>query len=487
MGKLLSSIEEKHAIQRGNDALAHSFLKYIGRSNSLVLKGNDKTYKDCFIKPILLNLDHSFVCIDKDGELMKSTGYYLEKKAKFKVQCLNLQNPDLSNHYNPLTYIEYGAKNKHSSLTQELDIFFCPFKDNITSIPFLIYQDIYQIFDWQIKTIKLFEYFCESFVRHEPEENRNLHYFHTILQQYIDSYKNNTLIDGESEFERRATFACKDVKNSYYDYFKSLKPKIRFHSVNDFVNATRCFEKPEFVKLTGSNDIDIPSFLDQKTALFIIPSNTDKDLNSLINLFLNQMERVLDLASIIDNGTPAKLYNGEWGAKPEPVICDGPDGRQKFDEYPFPRKDKPPVTVILDNEDLFDVCPAEAKRPPMKTISIYKDYNSYSYKPLTRSARHLDVNSFSDTFIFDKVGMDSVDEMLHFDPKKNPSTKLYGREINGIEAFNDKQKQIRSDSTKILNYRPGTEYLLPRLDLSKEDQYRYLAEAPHGKSYEFKP
>lgn len=486
MGKLLSSTEE-NAIQRGNDALAHSFLEHIGRSNSLALKGDDEDYKDCFVKPILLNLDHSFVCIDKDGELMKSTGYYLEEKAGFKVQCLNLQNPDLSNHYNPLTYIEYGAKNKHSSLTQELDIFFCPFKDNITSIPFLLYQDVYQIFTWQINTIKLFEGFFGSLFCREPEETRNLHYFHTILQQYIDLYKKNALVDGESEFEKRAALYCKDVKNSYYDYFRSIDSKIKFHSVNDFVNATSCFGKPEFVKLTESNDIDIPSFLDQKTALFIIPSNTDKDLNFLINLFLNQMERVLDLASIIDNGTPAKLYNGEWGVKPEPVILDGMNGKQTYDEYPFPRKDKPPVTVILDNEDLFDTFPSDARRPPMKTVSIYKDYNSYSYKPLTRSARHLDVDSFSDIFIFDEVGMDSVDWRLHFDPEKNPNTKFYDEKVNGIDAFNDKQKQIRSDSTKILNYRPGTEYLLPRIDLSKEDQYRYLAEAPHGKSYEFKP
>lgn len=56
-------------------------------------------------------------------------------------------------------------------------------------------------------------------------------------------------------------------------------------TLNAHLNKYEC---PEIIELTSTNDFDIASMGEQKTALFVVNSDTDRSLDGIVNLFFTQ-------------------------------------------------------------------------------------------------------------------------------------------------------------------------------------------------------
>lgn len=73
--------------------------------NVLVVGGSGagKTFSYC--KPNIMQANTSFVCLDPKGEIVRDTGYLLEKKG-YEVKVLDLINMNRSHCYNPFVYLK---------------------------------------------------------------------------------------------------------------------------------------------------------------------------------------------------------------------------------------------------------------------------------------------------------------------------------------------------------------------------------------------
>ena len=58
-----------------------------------------------FVKPNIMQCNCSFVVLDPKGEILRDTGFLLEKEG-YKVKVLDLVSPKLSHCYNPFKYIK---------------------------------------------------------------------------------------------------------------------------------------------------------------------------------------------------------------------------------------------------------------------------------------------------------------------------------------------------------------------------------------------
>ena len=60
-----------------------------------------------FLKSNILQAGCSFVIVDTKGDLVQEFEPYLREFCGYKTKVLDLQNPEWSNHYNPLAYMHY--------------------------------------------------------------------------------------------------------------------------------------------------------------------------------------------------------------------------------------------------------------------------------------------------------------------------------------------------------------------------------------------
>lgn len=79
------------------------------RNNNVIIFGGSGTGKSRFVvKPNILQENCSFVVTDPSGEILESTGKFLEKEG-YKVKVFNLVQMEKSHCYNPFSYIRDEA------------------------------------------------------------------------------------------------------------------------------------------------------------------------------------------------------------------------------------------------------------------------------------------------------------------------------------------------------------------------------------------
>lgn len=253
--------------------------KYARNKNILVIGGSGSGKTRFFCKPSLLQAHSSYVCTDPKGTLLPEIGTFLERK-KYRIKCLNLINFRKSMKYNPLSYIRSE-------------------KDILKLVNALIMntkgEGEKSSEDFWVKAERLYYSALIGYIWYEAtEEEKN---FITLLdlinaseaREDDETYQSPVdLLFSQLEEREPDHFAVKQYRKFKMAAGKTLK------SILISCGARLApFDIKELRDLMEYDELELDTLGDQKTALFVILSDTDSTFNFVAALMYSQLFNLL--------------------------------------------------------------------------------------------------------------------------------------------------------------------------------------------------
>lgn len=287
--------------------------------NSIVIGGSESGKSFHVIEPNLLQANSSYVITDPDGYLYKKYGSYLQYMG-YQIRCLNLVEPDKSDHYNPLAYIRserdietlVEALIKSTSRPSDDDFFTgCEFFLLCALIGYLRYH--------AKKKEQNFSNVIRLILALEPDE---------------DDVSEQSAVDELFEAVRKENpddFSVKQYDRLIFSAGRTLKSIL----VSALVRL-KDFDLDEVQRLTNFDDLHLEKLSDEKTALFIIVPQTDHHLMFLAallcmqsyekNLYYCAYTAGFSQVVIDEDGEAAKVFRAES----EEEISDAQQAAEKW-------------------------------------------------------------------------------------------------------------------------------------------------------------
>ena len=244
-----------------------------------MIGGSDSGKTRFFCKPSLLQAHSSYVCTDPKGTLLPEIGAFLERK-KYRIKCLNLINFRKSMKYNPLAYIRSE-------------------KDILKLVNALIMntkgEGEKSSEDFWVKAERLYYSALIGYIWYEAtEEEKN---FITLLdlinaseaREDDETYQSPVdLLFSQLEEREPDHFAVKQYRKFKMAAGKTLK------SILISCGARLApFDIKELRDLMEYDELELDTLGDQKTALFVILSDTDSTFNFVAALMYSQLFNLL--------------------------------------------------------------------------------------------------------------------------------------------------------------------------------------------------
>ena len=253
--------------------------KYARNKNILVIGGSGSGKTRFFCKPSLLQGHSSYVCTDPKGTLLPEIGTFLERQ-KYRIKCLNLINFKKSMRYNPLAYIRSE-------------------KDVLKLVNALIMNTRGEGDkageDFWVKAERLYYSALIGYIWYEaPEEEKN---FITLLdlinaseaREDDEGYQSPVdLLFAQLEEKDPDHFAVKQYRKFKMAAGKTLK------SILISCGARLApFDIKELRDLMETDELELDTLGDSKSALFVILSDTDSTFNFVAALMYSQLFNLL--------------------------------------------------------------------------------------------------------------------------------------------------------------------------------------------------
>ena len=253
--------------------------KYARNKNILVIGGSGSGKTRFFCKPSLLQAHSSYVCTDPKGTLLPEIGSFLERK-KYRIKCLNLINFKKSMRYNPLAYIRSE-------------------KDILKLVNALIMntkgEGEKSSEDFWVKAERLYYSALIGYIWYEaPEEERN---FITLL----DLINASEAREDDEEYQSPVDILFQQLEEKEPDHF-AVKQYRKFKMAAGKTLKSiliRCgarlapFDIKELRDLMETDELELDTLGDSKTALFVIISDTDSTFNFVAALMYSQLFNLL--------------------------------------------------------------------------------------------------------------------------------------------------------------------------------------------------
>ena len=263
--------------------------KYARNKNILVIGGSGSGKTRFFVKPNLMQMHSSYVVTDPKGTVLVECGKML-KRGKYKIKVLNTINFAKSMHYNPFAYIR-----------SEKDIL----KLVNTIIVNIKGEGQQSGEDFWVKAEKLYYTALIAYIWYEaPQEEQNF----AMLIDMIDAseareddenFKNAIdLLFEELEADKPNHFAVRQYKKYKLAGGKTAK------SILISCGARLApFDIKELRDLMEYDELELDTLGEEKTALFVIISDTDATFNFVVSIMYSQLFNLLcDKADDVYNG-----------------------------------------------------------------------------------------------------------------------------------------------------------------------------------------
>ena len=263
--------------------------KYARNKNILVIGGSGSGKTRFFVKPNLMQMHSSYCVTDPKGTILVECGKML-KRGKYKIKVLNTINFAKSMHYNPFAY-----------LRSEKDIL----KLVNTIIVNTKGEGQQSGEDFWVKAEKLYYTALIAYIWYEaPEEEQNF----AMLIDMIDAseareddenFKNAVdLLFEELEEKDPNHFAVRQYKKYKLAAGKTAK------SILISCGARLApFDIKELRDLMEYDELELDTLGEEKTALFVIISDTDATFNFVVSIMYSQLFNLLcDKADDVYNG-----------------------------------------------------------------------------------------------------------------------------------------------------------------------------------------
>lgn len=240
--------------------------------NSIVIGGSGFGKSLHVIEPNLLQANSSYVITDPGGYLYEKYGSYLQYMG-YHIKCLNLVDPNKSDHYNPLAYIRsesdiktlVDALIKSTSLPSDDDFFTgCEYFLLCALIGYLRY--------------------------HAKKKEQN---FSNVIRLILALMPNEKDISKQSAVDELFEAVRKENPDDFsvkqYDrLIFSAGRTLKFILVSAAVRL-KDFTLDEVKHMTDLDDLYLEKMPDEKTALFVIVPQTDNHLMFLASLLCHQI------------------------------------------------------------------------------------------------------------------------------------------------------------------------------------------------------
>ncbi len=247
--------------------------------NVVVIGGSGSGKTRFFVEPTLLQAHSSYVVTDPKGTLLPEVGSFLVRKG-YKIKCLNLINFSKSMRYNPLAYIRSE-------------------KDILKLVNTLILntqgEGEQSKEDFWVKSERLYYSALIGYIWYEaPEEDKN---FISLLDMINASEAREDdetfqspvdILFAQLEEKDPEHFAVKQYKKFKMAAGKTLK------SILVSCGARLApFDIKELRELMATDELELDTLGDRKTALFVMVSDTDPTFNFVAALMYSQLMNLL--------------------------------------------------------------------------------------------------------------------------------------------------------------------------------------------------
>ena len=243
--------------------------------NVLVIGGSGagKTFSYC--KPNVMQCSSSYVILDPKGEILRDTGYLLEKNG-YEIKILDLINMEKSHCYNPFVYIKND--NDVQKLATNLFKSTTP-KGSTTNDPF---------WDTAASMLLLALIF---YLRYEaPEEEQNFTMVMELLRAGDVKEEDDDYVSPlDMLFNRLETKNPDHIALKYYRAYHSGSAKTLKSIQVTLASRLEKFNLESMAQLTQTDELDLPSLGEKKVALFAIIPDNDTSFNFLVSILYTQL------------------------------------------------------------------------------------------------------------------------------------------------------------------------------------------------------
>ena len=255
-----------------------------GNVNVLVVGGSGSGKSASYSIPNAYQMLGSYVFTDPKGELYDRTAGYL-KEHGYKIKVLNLVHPQYSDGYNPLMHISSGI---------DVDIIANTIvkgqkSEGGGSDPF-----------WDDSAETLLKALIYFLIATRPEEEQNLASCAELVRAANSNGGNNMLSELMSQlpYDHPARMNYKSIE---------IAPEKTYSSIlSTLQSKLGKFDSKEIAELTSTDTIDFEEIGSQKTAVYVISSDTHTAYDFLLTIFFSQMiQQLYDFAD--NNGGKLKV------------------------------------------------------------------------------------------------------------------------------------------------------------------------------------
>ena len=253
--------------------------KYARNKNILVIGGSGSGKTRFFVKPSLMQMHSSYVVTDPKGTVLIECGKLLQRGG-YRIKVLNTINFKKSMRYNPFAYI----RSEKDILKLVNTIIANPTGDGEKSAE-----------DFWVKSERLF--FCAliGYIHYEaPEEEKN---FTTLLEMINASEAREDDPEFQSPvdlmFERLEEKDPEHFAVRQYKKFLLSAGKTRSSILISCGARLAPFDIKELRELMETDEMELDTLGDRKTALFVIISDTDDTFNFVVSILYTQLFNLL--------------------------------------------------------------------------------------------------------------------------------------------------------------------------------------------------
>ena len=247
-----------------------------GKNLNMLIIGSPGTGKTrYFAKPNILQANTSYVITDPKGEILRDTGCFLQKMG-YRIKVLNVIDMEHSDGYNPFEYIR--------DETDVLKVIDCLIQN--TTPDGSQAQDPF----WEKAETALLQALAFFDWYELPKEEQN---FSTILEllrmaevrEMDDEYESDLdLIFRQLKKEKPQHIALKQ-----YSIFKQAAGKTAKSILISAGVRLASFNIPALGNLTSRDTLGLETLGDQKTALFVLMSDSNTTFNFLVAMMYTQL------------------------------------------------------------------------------------------------------------------------------------------------------------------------------------------------------
>ena len=263
--------------------------KYKRNLNVLVVGGSGSGKTRFYAKPNIMQANTSFVVLDPKGEILRDTGNLLKLKG-YEIKVLDLINMHLSHCYNPFAYLQDDKD--VLKLVTNLIRNTTP-KGSNTNDPF-----------WERSETALLEALILYLLYEASPEERN---FPMVMEMIAAAEVREDDEEYQSPldelFERLEMREPEHLAVKQYKIFKLAAGKTAKSILISLGVRLEKFNLASIAGITTTDELELPSIGERKTALFAVIPDNDSSFNFIVGMLYTQLfQQLYFLADCVYDG-----------------------------------------------------------------------------------------------------------------------------------------------------------------------------------------